>query len=126
MYDYMQAMSEDVLEYIKDEINLSDWEGRYGALKDHLNDELWVVDSVTWNGSGSYTFNSARAKEYVLDGGADYLREACSEFGVDSCEIAERFLNEDWEWMDVTIRCYLLYRVIDEVVDMLAEEGDDE
>lgn len=32
------------------------------------------------------------------------------------------FLSEDWEKMDVTIRCYLLGQAIAEVLDDMGEE----
>ena len=48
MYNYLKAMKEDVLEYINNEINLSDYED-LDELEQFLNDELWTVDSVTGN-----------------------------------------------------------------------------
>ena len=89
-----------------------------------LHDFLWSHDSVTGNASGSYTFNSYRAKEYVTDNG-DLLREALQEFCTEAETIAEKFLYEEWEYFDVTIRCYLLYRAIENALDSLEENLDD-
>ena len=48
-YNYLEAVTADVLDYIKEEINLDEWKGRSDDLADHLNDELWVCDRVTGN-----------------------------------------------------------------------------
>lgn len=54
----------------------------------------------------------------------------CSEFGTDNSKIGFEFLNEEWEGMDVAIRCYLLGQAIaaalDEIEDELTFEGDEE
>lgn len=67
MYDYREAMTEDVKQWITDEVNLADWTEDRGGLEQQLNDDLWTADSVTGNGSGSYTFNRVQASLYVLD-----------------------------------------------------------
>lgn len=54
MYNYLEEMKSDVMEYINNEINLADYEDR-DELEQFLNDELFAVDSVTGNASGSYT-----------------------------------------------------------------------
>lgn len=120
MYNYLKAMKEDVLEYINNEINLSDYED-LDELEQFLNDELWTVDSVTGNASGSYTFNRYQAQEYVCDN-IDELKKALDEFGTDAETIADKFLSEDWEYFDVTIRCYLLGAVICEVLGEIEED----
>lgn len=43
--------------------------------------------------------------------------EALKEFCVESETIAEKFLKEDWEYFDVTIRCNLLGCAISEVLE---------
>ena len=121
-YDYMEAMKADVREYIENEIDRADFDDK-DELYNFLNDELWTADSVTGNGSGSYTFSRAKAKEYVTEGGMDYLQEACKEFDVSYETIGKAFIEEDYEYMDVTIRCYLLSQAISEVLDELDEEG---
>ena len=62
MYNYLDAMKEDVLTAIRENYTLSDYENRE-ELEERLNDDLWIDDAVTGNASGSYTFNSARAAE---------------------------------------------------------------
>ena len=113
-YDYMEAMIEDIRNYINENIDAEAVED-LDELEEQLNEDLWTVDSVTGNGSGSYTFDSAQARECVLEN-IDLLREAYDEFDTDAAAIGKQFLNEDWEAMDVTIRCYLLRRAISEAL----------
>ena len=120
-YDYHQAILEDVIEYIRDEVDAGEYEDR-DALEEALNDELWTVDSVTGNGSGSYTFDRAKAREYVT-GNLDLVQEMASDFGVDHAELGKHFVEDDWEWFDVSIRCNLLGWAIGYALDWL--ESDD-
>lgn len=121
MYDYREAMTEDVKQWITDEINFSRLDR--GGLEQQLNDDLWTADSVTGNGSGSYTFNRVQASLYVLDN-MDLLQKAINEFATDPATVGDKFISEDWEWFDVTIRCYLLRSVISDVLDEMEENGD--
>lgn len=122
-YNYMEAVKEDVKNYIDCEINFADFDS-LEELEKKLNDELWTEDSVTGNASGSYTFNREQAKEYVLDN-MDLLNEMCSEFEIDAETIGQKFLDDAYEWMDVSIRCYLLGAAISEVLDDLEEDFDE-
>ena len=123
MYNYLEAMENDVREAIKNDYDLNDWRGDRDGLEEKLNDDLWIDDSVTGNSSGSYTFNRERAREYVQDDGRDYIEDMCAEFGIDAAEVGRRFLDDDWEWFDVSIRCYLLGQAIAAVLDELEENG---
>ena len=114
MYDYREQMKADVRDYIKENIGFIDYED-LDELKEKLQDDLWTDDNVTGNASGSYTFNRAAAKENVIDN-LDLLKEACEEFDCKT-EFTDKFFNEEWEWMDVTIRCYLLGEIVETVVE---------
>lgn len=116
-YNYLEAVTSDVLDYIKEEINLDEWKGNREGLEEKLNDELWTVDSVTGNASGSYTFNTWEAEENLVHNW-DLLAEALDEFGQDGTDV----LRQGAESMDVTIRCYLLGQAIAEALDELEEE----
>lgn len=120
MYNYLEAMKSDIKDYIKNEINTANYSDRE-ELENDLNDILWNEDAITGNASGSYTFNRAEAAEYVNDN-MDLLSEACTEFGVDSTTVGEKFLDEDWEYFDVTIRCYLLSQAISEALDEIEDD----
>ena len=123
MYDYREAMTEDVKQWITDEVNLADWTEDREGLEQQLNDDLWTADSVTGNASGSYTFNRVQASLYVLDN-MDLLQEAIDEFATDPATVGDKFISEDWEWFDVTIRCYLLGSIISDVLNEMEENWD--
>ena len=116
MYNYLEAVTADVVEYIKNEINLTDYDSRE-ELEEALNDELWTADSVTGNASGSYYCNAWKAEE-ALAHNWDLLAEALTEFGQDGTDV----LKQGAEAMDVTIRCYLLGQAIAEALEELEEE----
>lgn len=114
-YDYIEAMKEDIEQYIEDKITLSDYADR-DELEEYLNDTLWTEDNVTGNASGSYTFNTYTAEKYICHN-LDLLADAMEGFG---CE--ENPAEKGAEWCDVTIRCYLLGQAIAEVLDDMEEE----
>lgn len=119
MYDYREAMTEDVKEWIKENIDLTEWTEDREGLEQQLNDDLWTEDSITGNASGSYYCNSYKAEESIAHN-LDLLNEALDEFGQNDINV----IKKGAEWADVTIRCYLLWSVISEVLDELEENGD--
>lgn len=124
MYDYREAMKEDIRAYIvENDIDVTT-ENRE-EVENNLQEDLCIADGITGNASGSYTFSRRMAQEYVMDN-IDILDEACSDFGTEHSTIGKKFLAEDWEWMDVTIRCHLLYSVLAEVLDELEHEPEEQ
>lgn len=119
-YNYLESMVEDIKEYIDENINLDEVDD-VDDLEQQLNDDLWVEDSVTGNGSGSYTFDVAKSyKNLQGDPDAmDYIRDLVDEFSVDAKTVAEKFLNEDYDYWDVSIRCYLLGQAIGQALEEL-------
>jgi hypothetical protein len=116
-------MQEDIREYILENYTVEEIQEKLSDRDDwemELNDELFTADSVTGNGSGSYTFNSWKSREYVLDN-FDLLKEAATEF---CCldTLGEKLVDEEWEYCDVTIRCYLLNQELYSVLEDLEEE----
>ena len=123
MYDYEEAVKNDVLDYIRenwDEEDLAAWSR--DDMEEKLNDTLFTEDSVTGNASGSYWCNASKAKECIMedDNAEDYIRNLISEYGLDSQTIADNFMN--WEYWDVSIRCYLLGECISDALDELEME----
>ena len=93
MYNYYEEVLQAVEEAVNDgyspemlePVDLEDYAQK-------LNEVLWVDDSVTGNASGSFFFNAYKAEE------------ALEEFGQTDVNAFEKGA----EWVDVTIRCYLL------------------
>lgn len=120
-YNYMEAMIEDVREYINNEIEIAEYKGDADGLREYLYDTLWITDSVTGNASGSYFFSTYKAEEAIAHNW-DLLADALSEFGCNGVNA----IAKGAEWCDVTVRCYLLGQAIDEVIEELAEELEEE
>ena len=77
-------------------------------------------DGITGNGSGSYFFSRAHAREFVLEH-LDEVREAYTELCGDLAQLGDDFVNEEWEAMDVTARCHFLYSACDEVANEVCD-----
>ena len=118
-YNYMESITADVLEYIRTTYTEEEIKEKLedrDAWEEELNNDLWAFDPVTGNASGSYTFNTWRAEEYIAHN-LDLLAEAMQEFG-DTSDA----LKNGAEWCDVTIRCYLLGAAISAALDTIEEE----
>lgn len=121
-YDYRQAVRDDILDYIKEhDIQVTD--NNREEIEEFLYDTLFVEDSVTGNASGSYTFNTWKAEEYLCHN-LDLLAEAIDEFGADAGTYKDCI--ESAETADVTIRCYLLTECLSSILDELEVEEEDE
>ena len=122
-YNYLKNVTADAKQAILESLNYWSFTNRE-ELEETANDSLWVDDSATGHGSGSYTFNREAAKEYVTrsDDGMDTLRDAVREFDCEH-EAFSELLEENWEYLDVIIRCYLLRQAISAAIDELEEEG---
>lgn len=122
-YDYREAMISDIIEYIRDEFTADELKEKMterDEFEQNLNDDLWTVDSVTGNGSGSYTFNRWQAEEYLMHN-LDLLADAVDEFGGNT-----DVLRDGPEACDVTIRCYLLGECIAAALDELEAASDED
>ena len=120
MYDYKDAVRNDVREWIDvhySEDEIKEKLARRDEWEQELYDELFTEDSVTGNGSGSYTFNREEAGK-CLAGNFDELADAIDEFGSDF----EDIIRQGEEACDVKIRCYYLGDAISSVLDDLADE----
>ena len=117
-YDYYKNVREDVKQCLNEWLDF-DRINDYSDIDEVISavyDDFFNSDSVTGNGSGSYTFNSWAAEENLCHN-MDLLKEALNEFGgelndyIDSAEAC-----------DVTIRCYVLGQLVGEVVKEFVEE----
>lgn len=116
-YDYLEAVTNDVRDYISNEIDFKDFDS-LDDLREYLNDRLWDCDSVTGNGSGSYTFSTYKAEENLCHNWY-LLEDACNEFGC-----IEEAISEGPEYCDVTIRCYLLGQAIEKALEEIEDDFD--
>lgn len=109
--EYKEEIKSDIRNYLT-ENNL--WDKDYDILYDYL----WIEDSVTGNGSGSYTFSRYQAEENVKDVIFDKeLLDLFKEFGDDRVP-----LEKGAEFIDVSIRCFLLGECLDAVLEEHEEE----
>lgn len=127
MYNYLEEMKRAIREDLNDNYGHHDAlinaiiNDEWDELEETLNEDYWIDDAVTGNASGSFTFNRWTAKEYVLDN-VDLAREAFTEFCEDPVRVADYFLNEEWEAIDVIIRCYLLSQAVAEALEEARDE----
>lgn len=117
-YDYYKNVREDIKQRLNEWLDFNRIND-YSDIDEVINavyDDFFNSDSITGNGSGSYTFNSWAAEENLCHN-MDLLKEALDEFGgelndyIDSAEAC-----------DVTIRCYVLGQLVGEVVKEFVEE----
>ena len=110
-YNYREALKNDIRSFMAD----NDYK-HYGdsreEVENNLYDDLWTADSVTGNASGSYTFSRWEAENNLCHNW-DLASEALQAFGQSLGEAAERGA----EYIDLSIRCYLLGEVLSEVLD---------
>lgn len=117
-YDYYKNVREDIKQRLNEWFDFNKIND-YSDIDEVISavyDDFFNSDSITGNGSGSYTFNSWAAEENLCHN-MDLLKEALNEFGgelndyIDSAEAC-----------DVTIRCYVLGQLVGEVVKEFVEE----
>ena len=117
LYNYYELVKEDVKNYLKE--NYGNKRAVKKVIKENPNfwedlyDTLFVDDSVTGNASGSYTFNAEKAKRIVTHWrNEDIVQDTIKELSIDMSEH-----HGDWEYLDVSARCYVLGSCISEIED---------
>lgn len=107
-YDYLSSMTEDIVNYIKDNnIENPNW--------DELYDELWCEDCITGNG-GLYYATEFECEEFLCHNWP-ILAEALREFG-----LPEHPEDKDARWYDCTVRCFLLGQALDCALEVINNE----
>lgn len=119
MYNYLEAVKDDIREAINDNYNLTDFADRCEA-ETSLYDDLWIDDSVTGNASGSYFCNTYKAEE-CLAHNLDLIETVANEFGCDP--VISSGYEHGAEWWDVSIRCYYLSQALAEILDEFEDDG---
>lgn len=116
MYNYMEAEKDEIREYIADkEYYLSGL--TRDEMEEKLNEWLWRDGDVTEFAT------KEEAKECFLADGFEYLRECAEEWGIAAETIGEKIIAGDYEYLDTTVREYLLSMCIAEVLDEYEEQG---
>ena len=108
--EYKKEVENDVLEYAAEMTGYCDSIEKF-------RDDAFLSDSVTGNASGSYYCNAWKAQEAI--GGliwSEELLDIFREFGEDKIPV-----EKGPEYIDVTIRCYLVDQVISENEEEIKE-----
>ena len=116
--DYIEQVEQDAREYLAEEAAYIDHDPESAI------DTLWAVDSVTGNGSGSYTFNAYQAAENAAE--LVFDDDFISEVEGMGDSVGELF-NRAPEAVDVTARVLALYRIDWEAVylDIFGDEDEE-
>lgn len=118
--DYYQQVKNDAIAAIDEQFDCDYWDG--DTEWDVVYDNIFVDDTVTGNGSGSYFFNAAKAREAVADAIWDEkILNALSEIGISGNRIAQYLRDNDAESLDVCIRCAMLGEVYGEIEDYFSD-----
>lgn len=118
--DYYQQVKNDAITAIDEQFDYGYWDG--DTQWDVVYDNLFVDDAVTGNGSGSYFFNAAKAREAVADAiWDDKILDALSEIGISGDRIAQYLRDNDAESLDVCIRCAMLSEVYGEIEEHFSD-----
>lgn len=118
--DYYQQVKNDAISAIDEQFDCGYWDG--DTQWDVVYDNLFVDDAVTGNGSGSYFFNAAKAREAVADAiWDDKILDALSEIGISGDRIAQYLRDNDAESLDVCIRCAMLSEVYGEIEEHFSD-----
>lgn len=124
MTNYTEEVKSRVLEWIRDNYENKDISERLRDREEweqELNDDLFDEDSITGNASGSFFRNTWKARDMWLECDETEAQNMIDDFGVD--------MNEHWcdyEYLDVSMRCYVLGGAISEALDELEGELEDE
>lgn len=114
-YDYYAHMYDNVLWVVKNEYDLNDYDTREEA-ETKLYDIFWNDDSITGNGSGSYTFSTWEAEENLCHNW-DLLKTAIVDNDINLTKVGP-------EYCDVLIRCCLLASSLASVLDDMEKNGE--
>lgn len=124
-YDYREAIVNDIKQCMLDE-----GEELYPALDesrqdyfDRMDDYLWGEDRVTGNGPNFYDTEEECYK--YLCGNLSLYFDAAYEFDSFPHPGSPWIYKNPAQYMDCTIRCYLLYECLDRVIDEIWNKEDE-
>lgn len=118
--DYYEQVKNDAVAAIDEQFDCGYWDA--DTEWNEVYDQLFLDDAVTGNGSGSYTFNAAAARENVADAiWDDKILNVLEEIGCGAEQLADYLRNNDPESIDVCIRCAMLGEVCGEIEDYFSD-----
>lgn len=104
IYNYYDKVKNSVLDFMEENDYTTE-----NKDSEELYDECFISDCVTGNSSGSFFFNTYASEEAICHNW-DLIADAWDEFGLDAKSLARGA-----EFIDVTLRCYVLGSVIYEI-----------
>ena len=123
MYNYKEQIRADVKEWIEDNKEQIEGLDRHDAYE-VIYHSCWVDDSVTGNASGSYTFSRYEARHNFFEDAdsEEYLDQMVDDDFVDPMDVGKKIIESDYEWLDVSIRCWLLCDAVSDVLDEMYDD----
>ena len=123
MYSYKEVVRSDVREWIdnnKEQIEGLDRPDAYEV----VYDSCWVADEVTGNASGSYTFSRYEARQNFFndDDSDDYISQMIEDGFISADELGKKVAESNWEYIDLSIRCWLLCDAVSDVLDEIYDD----
>ena len=123
MYSYKETVKADVREWMDD--HRDDFEGldRHDVFE-VVYDSCWVADEVTGNASGSYTFSryESRRNFFEDDDSDEYISQMIEDGFMSAEDVGKAVSESNWEYLDVSIRCWLLSDCITEILDEMFDD----
>ena len=116
-YNYKEAVKSDVRDWMAD--NEQEWKSVHlWDLATWLSDTLFCEDSVTGNASGSYTMSRYEARQNFFSDpdSDDYITEMVDDGILEEITLGEWVSSQNWEAIDVCIRCHLLDGICHDIV----------
>lgn len=116
VYDYKRSVYCGLVYFLNDmtEKQIEDFANMDNEERvNFLYDEAFISDTVTGNASGSFFCNSWKAESAICHNW-DLIEETQDEFG-------ELEFSRGAEYIDVSIRCYMLSQVISDVVEAIED-----
>lgn len=128
---YYNDVQDDILKMLKEEYQneeeLKDYIYKDGSeyfvefddnFKDRILEVAEMDDGITGNASGSYFCNFYEAKECFFENeGIEILKDAIDEGLIEKEQVADYFLNDDYESLDVVCRFYACSQVAEDAVN---------
>ena len=123
MYSYKEVVRSDVREWIEDNKEQIEGLDRHDAY-DVVYDSCWVADEVTGNASGSYTFSRYEARQNFFndEDSDDYISQMIEDGFISADELGKKISESNWEYIDLSIRCWLLCDAVSDVLDEMYDD----